>query len=144
MIKAYLSNLRKSKSLTAQIREAEQQIVIRQRKVGVRASTLIKKIHQGITAPSILLLAVGIGFILGELTSRQTARNRGVAGKQSTTGISPLRTTLNLITSVHTLYMALPIAWKVRIFNPSAKRGRQATERQAQPVPAASGAARNC
>ena len=125
MIKAYLSNLRKSKSLTAQIREAEQQIVIRQRKVGVRAATLIKKIHQEITAPSILLLTVGIGFILGELTKRQTARNPGVAGKQSTIPTSPLKTALNLITSVHTLYMALPIAWKVRIFHPSAKPGRR-------------------
>ena len=99
MIKTYLSSVSKSTSLTTQIRDAEQQIVIRQRGVGVRAATLIKKIHQEITAPSTLLLTVGIGFIIGELTKRQTTNNRGNANKQRTTETSPLRTALNLMIS---------------------------------------------
>ena len=126
MIKAYFANVRKSNSLTAKIRDAEQQLVIRQRGVGIRTDALIKKIHRQITAPSTLLMTVGVGFILGELTQRRTSNNHPVAGKQRTYGASPLRTALNLITSIHTLYMALPIAWKIRIFHPSAKQGRHA------------------
>ena len=105
MIKTYLSSVSKSKSLTAQIREAEQQILIRQRGVGVRAATLIKKIHQELTAPSTLLLTVGIGFIIGELTKRQTTNNRDTANKQRTTETSALRTALNLLSfGTHFIY----------------------------------------
>ena len=139
MIKAYLSSVSKSKSLTAQIRDAEQQILIRQRGVGVRAATLIKKIHQQMTAPSTLLLTVGIGFIIGELTKRQTPNNLGTADKQRAIGTSPLRTALNLLISVHTLYTALPIAWMMKSFHQPESSGRQATERQARP-----GGCRNC
>ncbi len=143
MIKTYLSSVSKSKSLTAQIREAEQQIVIRQQGVSVRTATLIKKIHQEITAPSTLLLAGGIGFIIGELTKRQTSSNRGTAGKQRTTGTSSLKSTLNLLSTVHTLYTAMPIAWRIKYFHQPHASDRQASERQSQPVSAASGAARN-
>ena len=141
MIKVYLSSVSKSRSLTAQIREAEQKIVIRQQGVGVCTATLIKKIHQEITAPSTLLLAGGIGFIIGELTKRQTSKNRGAAGKQRTTGTSPLRTALNLMTTVHTLYTALPIAWKIKFFHQYGSSSRQASKLQSQPESAASGAA---
>ena len=143
MIKAYFASFSKSNSLTAKIRDTEQQLVIRQREVGIRTDALIKKIHREMTAPSTLLMTVGIGFILGELTRRRTSINHPVAGKQRTNGVSPLRTSLNLITSAHTLYMALPIAWKTRIFNPSAKQGRQAPERQAQPITSTSCAAKD-
>ena len=144
MINTYFLSVSKSRILTAQIRDAEQQLLIRQRGVGVRTDTLIKKIHRQMTAPSTLLLTVGIGFILGELTKRkrQTTVNHDVAGKQSTTGTSPLRIALNLLSTVHTLYMALPTTWKVRIFHPSAKPGRQAPERQAKPLTAVSSAAK--
>ena len=143
MIRVYLSSVSKSRSLTAQIRAAEQQIVIRQQGVGVRTATLIKKIHQEITAPSTLLLAGGIGFIIGELTRRQTTNIRDTANKQNTTETSPLRTALNLITSVHTLYMALPIAWKVKFFGKPGTSSRQVPQQQAQPVSAASDSADN-
>ncbi len=124
MIKAYFANVRKSNSLTAKIRDAEQQLVIRQRGVSVRTGALIKNIHRQMTAPSTLLMTVGIGFILGELTKPRLSGNHGVSSKQHTNGSSPLRSALNLVTSMHTLYMALPVAWKVRIFHPSAKPGR--------------------
>ena len=141
MIKVYLSSISKSRSLTAQIKNAEQQISIRQREAGVRADTLTRKIHQQITAPSTLLLAGGIGFIIGELTKRQTSKNRGAAGKQRTTGTSPLRTALNLMTTVHTLYTALPIAWKIKFFHQYGSSSQQASDLQSEPESAASGAA---
>lgn len=143
MIRVYVSSVSKSRSLTAQIRAAEQQIVIRQQGVGVRTATLIKKIHQEITAPSTLLLAGGIGFIIGELTRHQTTNIRDTANQQNTTETSPLRTALNLITSVHTLYMALPIAWKVKFFGKPGTSSRQVSQQQAQPVSAASDSADN-
>jgi hypothetical protein len=144
MIKAYLSSLSKSRSLKAEIRNAEQQIVIRQRGISVRSTTLVRKIHQQITAPATLLLAGGIGFIIGELTRRRSSSNHGVSGKQRTKGSSPLRSALNLLTSIHTLYMALPTAWKVRFFHASTTPGRQAPERQAQQVTSAFCAAKDC
>lgn len=140
MMKAYLLNRSKSKSLTAQIRDTEQQLLKRQEVVGDRAATLIRKIHQQLTAPSTLLMTVGIGFIIGELTKRQTTNNTDTVNKQRTTETSPLRTALNLMTSVHTLYTALPIAWIMKSFYQPGSSDRQATERQARrPV-----AAGNC
>jgi hypothetical protein len=136
MIKAYLQKRNKSRSLTTQIREAEQQIVISQRGVGIRTATLIRKIHQQMTAPSTLLLAGGMGFLLGELTKRQTSSNRGAAGKQRTTETSPLKTALNLMISLHTLYTALPIAWLIKSFQKPRAPDRQASERQSQPFAA--------
>ena len=117
MIKAYLLKRSKSKSLRAQIRAAERELLNRQQRVGVRTATLVRNIHQKVTAPATLLLAGGIGFILGELTQRQTAKSRGAADKVRTTETTPLRTGLNLITSIHTLYTALPLAWMMKSFH---------------------------
>ncbi len=125
---AYLLNRSKPKSLTAQIRDAERQVLNRQREVGVRAATLVRKIHQQMTAPATLLLAGGIGFIIGELTKRQTSKFRSTADKPRTAETSPLTTALNLITSAHTLYMALPIAWMMKSFHqPDAVRSNVRT-----------------
>jgi len=140
MMKGYFSSVSKSRSLTAQIRDAEQQILIHQRGVDVRAAILIKKIHKEITAPTTLLLTFGIGFIIGELTRRQTTNSRSAAEKPRTTGTSPLRTALNLMVSVHTLYTALPIAWMIKSFHQPCASNRQAPERQSQPAASASGA----
>lgn len=116
MIKAFLLKRNKPKSLRAQIRAAEREILNRQQKVGVRTATLVRNIHQQVTAPATLLLAGGIGFILGELTHRQTTQSRGAAGKLRITETTPLRTALNLMTSIHTLYTALPLAWLIKTF----------------------------
>lgn len=113
----YLLNRSNHKSLTAQIRDAEQQVLIRQRGVGIRAAMLVRKIHQQMTSPATLLLAGGIGFIIGELTKRQTPKFSSTADKSRAAETSPLRTALNLITSVRTLYMALPIAWMMKSFH---------------------------
>jgi hypothetical protein len=132
MIKTYLSSVNKPKSLNAHIREAERQVLIRQRCVDVRAATLVKTIHQQMTAPATLLLAGGFGFIIGELTKRQAHNRHDTAGKPRVAETSPLRTALNLMTSVHTLYTALPITWIIKSFHQprGAYPSNQASERQ--------------
>ena len=129
----YFTSASKSKLLTAQIRDAERQVSIRQREVGVRADKLVQKVYQRMTAPATLLLACGIGFVFGELTKRQTTQFRG-SGDTSATAetTTPLRTALNLVSSARTLYTGvLPLAWMVKSFrqpgtpNQSAERPRQ-------------------
>ena len=142
MIKADLLKRNKPKSLRAQIRAAERELLNRQRRVGVRTATLVRNIHQQVTAPATLLLAGGIGFILGELTQRQTTQSRGAAGKLPTTETTPLRTALNLMTSIHTLYTALPLAWLMRSFYQPDWSG-QTSERQFQPITSAPNATDN-
>lgn len=132
MIRVYFSSVSKSKSLTAQIRAAEQQILIRQQRVGVRTATLIKKIHQEITAPSTLLLTAGVGFIFGELTKRQITNIHDTANKGNTTETSPLRSALNLLTSIHTIYTALPITWMLKSFKKPRRSSRQVPERRSK------------
>ena len=116
MIKTYLLKRTKSKSLKAQIGAVERKLLNRHQRVGVRTATLVRNIHQQVTAPATLLLAGGIGFILGELTQRQTTKSRGAADKVRTPETTPLRTALNLMTSIHTLYSALPLAWLMKSF----------------------------
>ncbi|EGW21818.1 hypothetical protein [Methylobacter tundripaludum] len=105
------------KSLTAQINAAERQVLNRQQEVGIRTTTLVRKIHQQMIAPATLLLAGGIGFIIGELTKRQTSKKRpGTVDKPQATESSPLRIALNLITSARTLYTALPLVWMMKSY----------------------------
>ena len=140
MIKTYLLKRTKSKSLRTQIRAAERELLNRQQRVGVRTATLVRNMHQQVTAPATLLLAGGIGFILGELTQCQTAKLRGALEEPRTSETTPLRTALNLMTLVHTLYTALPLAWMMKSFHQPDVPG-QVSERQFQQVAAASGAA---
>jgi hypothetical protein len=142
-MKTYSPSVSKPKSLAAQIRDAERQVLKRQQGVGVRTTTLVREIHQQMTAPATLLLAGGIGFIIGELTKRQTTNSRGATDKPRAAETSPLTTALNLIGSAHTLYMALPIAWIMKSFNQPRTSGCQASKRQSRPVPASSSAAGN-
>ncbi len=59
-------------SLSAQIKEAELQVLERQQRVARCADTLVHKAQQHMIAPSNLLLAGGIGFVIGELTKRKS------------------------------------------------------------------------
>ena len=111
MINAYILKRSKSKSLSAQIRDTEQEVMNRQWRVGICNATLIRTIHQKLTAPTTLLMAGGIGFLIGELTQRPTHNSDSTVNKTRPADTSPLRTALNLITSVYTLYTALPLAW---------------------------------
>ncbi len=123
------------KSLTAQINAAERQVLNRQQEVGIRTDILVRKIHQQMTAPATLLLVAGIGFIIGELTKRQTPKFRGTVDKPHAAETSPLRIALNLITSARTLYTALPLVWMMKsYFQPGALD--QAPAHQSHPLAA--------
>ena len=75
----------------------------RQRGVGVCVATLVRQIRQQMTAPASLLLAVGFGFIIGELTQRQPRIFLGNADQPRAAETTLLRTALNLLASAHTL-----------------------------------------
>lgn len=136
---AYLLNRCNSKSLTAQIKDAERQVLDRQQKIGIRTTILIRKIHQQMTAPATLLMAGGIGFIFGELTKCQTYKARGTIDKTHAAGTTPLKIALNLMTSAQTLYAALPLAWIIKsYFQPGGAAG-QAPKYHPHPI-ATSGA----
>lgn len=130
---AYLLNRSNSKSLTAQIKDAERQVLDRQQKIGIRTTILIRKIHQQMTAPATLLLAGGIGSIIGELTKCRTSKVRGTINKADASETTPLKIALNLVTSARTLYTALPLAWMIKShFQPGA--ASQAPEYQSHPM----------
>lgn len=119
MIANYWVNRRKSKSMTTQIRDAERQILIRQDRVNACTTTLVEKLHQQITAPTTLWLAGSFGFILGELTRRQSKKLSRTTKKSRGVQTSPIITALKLLTSIQTLYTALPIAWMLRTLHKS-------------------------
>jgi hypothetical protein len=100
----------KHKSLNKQIRNAKRCVSSGQRAIHNRTSRLTQKCYRQITTPASLLLAVGIGFIVGELTKSRC----GSADKSRVTQSDPLKIALNLITSMRTLYAALPIAWLMK------------------------------
>jgi hypothetical protein len=126
-----------SKSLTAQIRDAERKVLIRQKRVDVRAARMIRKLHHQMTEPVTLLLASGIGFILGELTQCQNPKSHSAVDEPRTTDITPLRTTLNFMTSAYTLYTALPLVWMMKFFKQPGISD-QVDKRHVQPVTTAS------
>lgn len=128
----YIPGQSKPKSLAAQIRDAERQLLLHQRGVGVRASKLVWKIREQMIAPASLLLAGGIGFIIGELTKRPSPIASGDADDPRAAEPSPLMTALNLVTSVHTLYMALPLSWMMKSFHQTSSSG-QPPERRSHP-----------
>ncbi|MFZ4704324.1 MAG: hypothetical protein ACOYMG_30140 [Candidatus Methylumidiphilus sp.] len=89
----------------------------RQREVGVRTIKLANQIHRKMTAPTSLLFAGGIGFVMGEFTKRTSAKAQGTTDSPHAAEMTPLRTALNLITLTRTLYTAvLPLAWMVKSF----------------------------
>ena len=135
-------NRSKANSLASQIRDAERQVLSRQQRIYIRTDTLVRTIHQKMTAPTTLLLLSGAGFIIGELTKRQPAKSRDTGDKSVIAEISPLRVALNLIASIQTLYTALPIVWMMKnFFQPDSSR--QTSKRQYQTATSASGRAEN-
>lgn len=94
-------------SLDSQIKDTEQQIINHQRAIDVHTEALTEKLQQPIIiTPANLLLASGIGFILGELTKCQRVN---VADNAQEGETSPLKVALNLLASARTLYAALPL-----------------------------------
>jgi hypothetical protein len=109
-------NKNSSKSLLAQIKAAEQQVLHRQNVIGFATVILTRKLQQQMTTPTSLLLASGIGFLLGEITKNRSLKPHGKANKTTPIEPSPLNIALKLVTSIQTLYTALPIVWIMKTF----------------------------
>ncbi|WP_292435298.1 hypothetical protein [Methylobacter sp.] len=132
-------NQRKSSSLADQIKDTERKRLIHKRKISMQVDKLVQDIHQEITAPGSLLLAGGIGFIVGELTKRsQAPKLRGATTAQT----SPLKVATSLITSAHTLYSALPLTLLIKSLYQSDAPG-QSLQPQTRPVMASERAAKS-
>jgi hypothetical protein len=127
MMAIYIRNRINPISLPAQIKDAEKQILSRQRNISVSTDVLVRKMQQQMIAPTTFLFAAGVGFLLGEITKHEPSKACGINEKPHTVEASPLRTALSLVASIQTLYTALPIAWMINTFN---QRGtsRQASE----------------
>lgn len=133
MMANYARNQINPKPLSAQIKDAEQQVLNRKRRVDISTATLVRKIQQQMTAPSTFLLAGGVGFLLGEITKREPTKIRGATDKPHAVETSPLKTALSLVTSIQTLYTALPLAWIIKTFQqPSASVASTRTARPAR------------
>lgn len=124
-MKDHFIKRRKARSLNAQINNLEWQILQRQQSIHVRGDSLIRKICRRLTAPTSLLLSGGVGFLLGELTKRRAPKSCGNGDKSKAPATSPLITALNLIGTVRTLYMALPIAWMLKSYKSPQRRYRR-------------------
>ncbi|HEY8219136.1 MAG TPA: hypothetical protein VIF86_03465 [Methylobacter sp.] len=112
----HLLNQNHSKFLEDQIKDAEWQVVKHHQAVDYRTDMLVRKIYRQLTDPGSLLLAGGVGFIIGEITKRQPSSPRDTAEKTHTTRTeaNPLKVALNLFTSAQTIYTALPLAWMMK------------------------------
>lgn len=139
MMAIYTRNRINPTSLSVQIKDAEQQVLNRKRKISVGTTTLVRKLQQQMIAPTTFLFAAGVGFLLGEITQREPPKARGITDKPHTVETSPLRTALSLVTSIQTLYTALPLAWMIKTFNQPGASG-QTSARRFQSVTPASGA----
>ena len=81
----------------------------------MNTAALLRHIHQQITSPASLLLASGIGFLVGALTHRNPPKTQSNPNAAATVTDTPLQTVLNLITFSRTLYTTvLPLVWMVK------------------------------
>ena len=104
------------KSLAAEIKDAELQVLECQRMVIVRADTLMQKTQQQMTAPASLLLAGGIGFVIGELTKSKSFELHGTIEEPrvaETTDITQtLMRALNQLATINALYTSFRTSMK--------------------------------
>ncbi len=104
------------KALAAEIKDAELQVLECQRMVIVRADTLMQKTQQQMTAPASLLLAGGIGFVIGELTKSKSFELHGTIEEPrvaETTDISQtLMRALNQLATINALYTTFRASMK--------------------------------
>ena len=97
-------------ALAVQISEAERRLRNRRRLVQIRGAALRQMLHQRMTSPTMLLLAGGLGFLMGELTRRPTPQSRGT-DRSPDSGYPFFETVLNFIklaTWARALFAALP------------------------------------
>lgn len=96
------------KSLAAEIKDAESRVLECQRMVVVRADTFMQKTQQQMTAPASLLLAGGIGFVIGELTKSKSCDLHGTIeeprGAETSDIAHTLMSALNQLATINTVY----------------------------------------
>lgn len=115
-------------SLTSQIEDTEQHLQVHHHKASVCTAVLTQKLRRQLAEPGSLLLACGVGFILGDLTRpRPKSRLTGAVDRSRSAETTPLKTMMGLASSVQTLYAALPIAWMIKSWLSS-----EATDNKAQ------------
>ena len=97
-------------SLTVQIRNAERRLQNRRRLLGARGVALRRTLHQWMTDPTVLLWAGGMGFLIGELTQRQTPKPQGpdTSPNPGHSFFDTARTVITLATLARPLFSALP------------------------------------
>ena len=111
MTESYRLRRRRIVTLTTQIAEVEQRVLNRKISVSLHSNLLVRKFYRQLTSPSAFLISSMIGFIFGELT-----KSSGSARTSKSAEFSPLTTAINLLISLRTLYMAMPIAWIMKMF----------------------------
>jgi hypothetical protein len=121
MTESYLLRRRRIVTLTTQIAEVEQRVLNRKISVSLHSNLLVRKFYRQLTSPRAFLMSSIIGFIFGELTKSSDSARTSKSAQ-----LSPLTTALNLIISLRTIYMALPITWILKSF----KQRRQVPDRE--------------
>ncbi len=102
--------LKNSTSLNAQIKDAEQQLLLRHQSISLGSKKLINDIHLQMTAPASLLLAGSVGFVSGELTRCPSAKLSDAYSRPLLLQAEGLKSAFSLIISIFTLYNAFPTA----------------------------------
>lgn len=112
------------KSLNAQISDAQRQVLKRQQKVDVGTARMIRTMRWQLTKPTSLILATGIGFIVGELSRCSSPKKSNTVNQPRESEISPLKIALNLLITARTLYTALPMAWLIKSYHQSIAKNK--------------------
>lgn len=105
------------KPLAVQIQETERRLQNRRQGIARDSALLAQNLRRQMSAPVTLLFAAGLGFLLGEITKPQPHKLRDAAGKPRVVEASPLAVALNLVTSIRSLYTALPVVWMMKTFS---------------------------
>jgi hypothetical protein len=104
-------------ALTVRIKEIEQQVLDRRQCVHARANTLVRHLKHEMTLPTTLLLAGGVGFIVGELTKQRSSKKERQAIKRDIEArleTTPLKETVNFVSLAR--HLTLPLGWIVDAF----------------------------
>ena len=119
---------RAASALNRKIKNTEQQIGKHQRAIGVHSVALTGELRQAMRlTPANLLLASGIGFILGELTKCQSVDSTDNTQAGET---SPLKVAFNLLSTARTLYAALPLVLMISSYYQSLRPEQQQTTKE--------------
>lgn len=124
MILANRQKLKNTLSLNAQIKDVEQQLLLRRQNISLCSNKLISDIHRQMTAPASLILAGSVGFVSGELSRCPSAKLADTASRPLLMQAQDLKTAFSLILSAYTLYNTLPIAKLRTYFHHSKKAGK--------------------